>query len=178
MSIFKINATILDVVDKSFVILTNHPINNPERIRPNNKANILLHIPLILDKSILIVDDDPIGTVSLENKDTIVKNIHKGKIISDNIIINVDVPVLSFKKPPGNVKIPIINNIKNIIKETLLITPPNVNPLKKLSVFVVVDMDGKVIIVITYNRPKTANNMVIINDGPKYCLTYPPGSIV
>ena len=64
ISRFKINATILDADDKSFVILTNHPINNPERIRPNNKANILLPIPLILDKSMLIDDIDPGGTVS------------------------------------------------------------------------------------------------------------------
>jgi hypothetical protein len=31
----------------------------------------------------------------------------------------------------------------------------------------VVDVDGNVIIVITYNSPKIANNMVINSDGPK-----------
>jgi hypothetical protein len=105
MSRFKMSATILDVVDKSFVILTIHPINNPERSRPNNKANILLPIPLILD------------TVSLENRDTTVKNIHKEKIMIAIIIINPEVPVLSFKKPPGKLRIPIVNNIKNTIKD-------------------------------------------------------------
>jgi hypothetical protein len=117
MSRFKISATILDVDDKSFVILTIHPINNPERSRPNNKANILLPIPLILDKSMLIDDIDPGGTVSLENRDTTVKNIHKEKIMIDIIIINPEVPVLSFKNPPGKLRIPIVNNIKNNIKD-------------------------------------------------------------
>jgi hypothetical protein len=117
MSRFKISATILDVVDKSFVILTIHPINNPERSNPNNKANILLPIPLILDKSMLTDDIDPGGTVSLENRDITVKNIHKEKIMIDIIIINPEVPVLSFKNPPGKLRIPIVNNIKNTTKD-------------------------------------------------------------
>ena len=46
-----------------------------------------------------------------------VKNIHKEKIMIDIIIINPEVPVLSFKNPPGKLRIPIVNNIKNTTKD-------------------------------------------------------------
>ena len=69
-------------------------------------------------------------------------------------------------------------DIKKIIKDIILTIPRVVNPVKKLLAALAfcalvapeTGNDGNVIIVIKYNRPNTANNIVVKREMPKFCL--------
>ena len=77
---------------------------------------------------------------------------------------------------------PAITRIKNNKNTPTLNIELSLNPLKNPPIPVLVPVpeviEGNVMIVIKYKNPKTANNIVMTKVGPKYCLMYPPGSIV
>lgn len=123
-----------------------------------------------LNKSIL---PKFIGLSEIPGNDTAPNNIdHKIQIISISIITAVEVDA-SLKNPPGYVDIANVIDTKNIKNKILPYTEKYEKFPKKLSLlscFIGFKVLGKVRNIIRYKNEKTASNMVIINDEPKYLL--------
>jgi hypothetical protein len=109
----------------------------------------------------------------ISGNDTAPNNIdHKIQIISTSIITAVEVEA-SLKNPPGYVDIVNVINAKNTKNRILPYTEKCEKFPKKLSLFsCITDFKvlGKVRNIIRYKNEKTAINMVIINEDPKYLL--------
>jgi hypothetical protein len=156
--------TVLEFSERLCKLYTIQQINKLDIIKPNNVNKARLNKPSL---------SKFIGLSEISGNETAPNNTdHKIQIISMSIITAAEVDA-SLKNPPGYVDIANVIDTKNTKNKMLPYTekcekfPKKFSPLSCFSGF---EVFGKVRNIIRYKNEKTASNMVIIKEEPKYLL--------